>query len=149
MDLIEFVTARYDEGEQLARHAAHIAREAGTRWVVGPARYVEDYEFVSIHTEPPNVIEVAGAGFDGTGGIHGLVYAEHIARHDPARVLADIAAKRAIVAEYRSHLEHREKYGDKETDYSWGARTKLEWICRVLAAPYAEHPDYDPAWAVG
>ena len=97
-DIAAFLSTQYDQDETLARHAAHIAQAAGTRWIVGPVRYVEDYAFVSICTPLPNAIEIAGAGFDGTGGVHGVVYAEHIARHNPARVLADIAAKRKLLA---------------------------------------------------
>lgn len=155
MDIAEFLTARYDEDEQLARHAAHIAREGGTRWVVSTTRYVEDYAFVSITTAPPSVIEVAGSGFDGTGGVHGLVYAEHIARHDPARVLADIAAKRRLVEGYPK-LEQRiaEVRKNDPTTYSYdhakfaGMREAAEAVLLQLASVYADHPDYNPAWAI-
>ncbi|WP_377274356.1 DUF6221 family protein [Peterkaempfera sp. SMS 1(5)a] len=55
----------------------------------------------------------------------------HIARHDPRRVLAEVDAKRRIIAEYE-------------------ANSVDEWplfplFC--LALPYASHPDYRPEWA--
>jgi hypothetical protein len=71
--------------------------------------------------------------------------AEHIARHDPARVLAEVNAKRRILDEIVPKVESY-----------WGA-VNSEWGCeyddpdgddvlRLLALPYADHPDYDPAW---
>jgi uncharacterized protein DUF6221 len=49
--------------------------------------------------------------------------AAHIARHDPTRVLADIAAKRAILP----YLADR--------------------VLRHLATAYADRPGYQPEWA--
>jgi hypothetical protein len=155
MDIVEFLTARLDEDEQLAKHAAHLAREGGAHWAVGATRYVEDYAFVSITTAPPNVVEVAGSGFDGTGGVHGLVYAEHIARHDPARVLAEVKAKRKLVDGYPklarriAEIRAREPmtYSYEQPKYA-GMREALEAVLITLAAPYADHPDFDPAWRV-
>ncbi|MGZ4524215.1 MAG: DUF6221 family protein, partial [Mycobacteriaceae bacterium] len=63
----------------------------------------------------------------------------HIARHDPARVLAECEAKRRIVERYRVC----------EPNYDEGNRLEtrvLDWTMRLLALPYADHPDYDPAW---
>ena len=60
---------------------------------------------------------------------------DHIARHDPARVLADVAAKRAIVAACAYNLEY-EEYG----------HTLAERVLRALALPYADHEDYKPHW---
>jgi hypothetical protein len=56
--------------------------------------------------------------------------ADHIARHDPARVLAECAAKRAIVA-----------LGEFTEGSYWDA-------LGALAAVHAGHPDYDPEWAL-
>src|SRR5690606_8332982 len=54
----------------------------------------------------------------------------HIARHDPARVLAECQAKRAIVAQCESGLAN----GD------FGESTLAEVTLRHLAAVYADHP---------
>jgi hypothetical protein len=68
----------------------------------------------------------------------GLQLAAHIARHDPAYVLADIAAKRRIV----------ERLG---WFYDWPISSAVneleEDVLRLLALPYADRPGYDPAWA--
>lgn len=152
-DIVAFLTRSLDEDEQLARHAAHIAHEGGTRWVVGRARHVEGYEFVSIHTAPPSVIEVAGSGFDDSGGIHGLVYAEHIVRHDPARVLADIAAKRAILADVIPGVRSLEsdlaaEQGAPRDEDPAVTYEDSNLLLRLLAAPYADRPGYNPAWTI-
>jgi hypothetical protein len=71
------------------------------------------------------------------------------------RVLAECAAKRAIIAE---HGEQEVASLDRAT---WGQPFIVCRVCaigarqvvapcptlRALAAVYADHPDYDPAWA--
>jgi hypothetical protein len=54
---------------------------------------------------------------------------QHIARHDPARVLAECAAKRALIA----------AYGDESGSMSCLA---------PLVSVYANHPDYNPQWSL-
>lgn len=61
--------------------------------------------------------------------------ASHIARHDPARVMADIEAKRRIVEAYL--------YLANDADMRVHAWT---FAIRCLALPYAAHPDYRPEW---
>lgn len=55
--------------------------------------------------------------------------AAHIARHDPARVLREVAAKRAIVERYA-----------KAPDWAGGEDVRL------LAAVWSDHPDYRQEW---
>src|SRR3954471_23024435 len=57
----------------------------------------------------------------------------HIARHDPARVLADCEAKRRIVALASDALE-------SERPGVLGA------VAELLALSYADHPEYDEEW---
>lgn len=163
-DIHAFIAARLDEDEAAAR-AAIVQRENGDQWRVGHATRREDYEFVSIHTPPPTVVEIAGTGFDATGGIHGEHFAAHIARHDPARVLAEIAAKRQhIVMWQEAHAEGRTRLtrinaapvdDDKllrrlNIDYyeALGMLAVAEKVLRLDANVYAEHPDYDPEWRI-
>jgi len=73
----------------------------------------------------------------------------HIARHDPARVLAECQAKRAIIeqADEASGLDamvdNDRAVGprDMETDPYVG-----DVILRHLAGVYADHPDYRQEW---
>ena len=58
--------------------------------------------------------------------------AEHIARHDPARVLAECAAKRLILRIwFESEFCERDVMND---------------VIDALALPYADHPDYREEW---
>ena len=143
--IAEFLAARYDEEQRLA--------EAATPgpWAVGGellAPYLPRDFVHAPHYKPegfsqgqhvgdasvadggmgPWAVSVRGSGFP-------FANAQHIAAHDPARVLADIAAKRAIVAHYVYML------GDDLAEY-------LEPLLHMLAAPYATHPDFKPEWRI-
>lgn len=60
----------------------------------------------------------------------------HIIRHDPARVLREVEAKRKVVDRYAWLREH-------------GDTGDARWVLPLLAAVYADHPDYRPEWAPG
>ena len=140
MDLSEFLAARLDEDEAAAREAAD--RDSG-QWFMGDkwnvyraedeARFDEDYQ----------------------GDEHALVVygnvesqSQHIARHDPARILREVEAKRKIVAEHAMEPGFLPPSCSRcyETDDDWEA---LLWPCptiRALASVYSDHPDYDETW---
>lgn len=66
---------------------------------------------------------------------------DHYLRHDPARVLREVTAKRRIVEAEQDRVldegplpEHMR--GSVETD-----------VLALLALPYADHPDYREEWA--
>lgn len=91
----------------------------------------------------------AGDAFDHWGG-PGLEYFEcdeifgvAISR---SRLLAECKAKREIVEQAQSasaHAEHPQSAGlvTAACDREW------RYALRILAAVYADHPDYDPRWA--
>jgi len=60
--------------------------------------------------------------------------APHVARWDPARVLAECEAKRRVV--------------ERETRSQTPITYRRQFVLRDLASVYADHPDYDPAWRV-
>jgi hypothetical protein len=78
---------------------------------------------------------------------------DHVIRHDPARVLREVTAKRAILT------EHPIRPADEPGDYSFGCErcyfNRDEGVygsgyCRTLkalAAVYSDHPDYRKEWA--
>ena len=73
--------------------------------------------------------------------------AVHIASHDPARVLAEVAAKQRIIARYTYRRSMQPEGGIAPN--RWDDLTRHYWeVCRDLAAPYADHPDFDPSWRV-
>lgn len=69
---------------------------------------------------------------------------------DPSRVLAEVEAKRRIIdlAESWASQAERVERADARPDAVM-LRTQAitaETIVRVLIQPYADHPDFDPAW---
>lgn len=144
---MEFLTARLNEDERVARLAtqeqARSIRSCGLSEPGDPASW-------SHGTDEDDSGHYRRAVFAGDDAVTvadqfdpelDTGTPEHIARHDPARVLADVAAKRALL-----RVIHRT---EDDTAMYWGA----EWSAtgsalRYLAQPYADHPDFDPAWKV-
>jgi hypothetical protein len=59
-------------------------------------------------------------------------------------LFADVAAKRRIVDEYeRAKAFARPR--DSDSMVRWA---EIEFATKALTAPFAAHPDFDPAWAV-
>ena len=120
MTIVEFLNARLDEQERLAREA--LGYETSDH--DGPfLRHAVDYL--------------------------GPELADHIAAHDPATVLARVAAWRAVI--------HQHGIGDGAHECPDGfmdsaetePHTGWELVCmtqRHLASVYAEHPDYQQEW---
>lgn len=97
------------------------------------------------------------------GGAIGAANAEHIARHDPAFVLADITAKRRILAEHATQDVPILKFRGELIMSGPECRVCADWdaaemdgppnapapcqTLRLLAAAYASRPGYDPTWA--
>lgn len=127
MDLVEFLRARLDRDEQMARACS------GVPWKATPSGTV------STDTGDP--------GTDGSAYVataENDAYAEHIARHDPSRALAEVAAKRRIVDDYEKQAwilgqGHR----TPELDAAQSVRGT---VLRLLALPYAHHPAYQEEW---
>ena len=67
----------------------------------------------------------------------------HCARHTPTRVLAECAAKRAIVTAHEADGFDCRECGDRYGQSPYPCMTLLH-----LAAVYAGHPDYLPEWAL-
>jgi hypothetical protein len=77
----------------------------------------------------------------------------HAARHDPARVLREVAGKRRIVEEYlltEASLRHEAEARDRAFNLVSfeAAEYALRIAIRALAAAYADHPDYRKEWAL-
>jgi hypothetical protein len=161
-ELPAFLLARIAEDEATARAATpppwtveKFDDERGACWGInGPLLDGENY---------PE--EVVGVDFDRRynypmGGCSTADTAAHIARWDPARVLAEATTERAIVAEHASVTPP-----NSEKTYcricvapngwgTWGSfrgsPPGVHYPCltlRLLAIPYAEHPDYRKEWA--
>jgi len=171
-DLVAFLLARIAEDARLAK----LCSEAFTEpWAVvdrgSSARVVSDAprfrEVVALSQEDDEVPLLA------YGDIWLGDRIEHVARWSPARVLAECEAKRRIIEWHKSwpvlaetrpelvsatdddpmhvslrmtqqiawltHQEYVERFGEEPPSAP---------ILRMLAQPYREHPDFDPAWAL-
>jgi hypothetical protein len=113
MTLTEFLLARIADDEALAKLV--IAGHWRARLFNG--------EFLVIDAEDGEVVCVLP--FDDMAN-------QHIARWDPARVLAECKAKRAIV-------EGMAPFGPIDD-------IAAPEILGILAEPYADHPDYREEW---
>ena len=71
---------------------------------------------------------------------------DHARRHDPAAVLADIAAKRAILDKW--HVKTRWASRHPSTDFGDGEIWGIEAALRLLASAYADRPGYRDEWSV-
>ena len=124
MTVTEFILARIADDEATARAASP-----------GPW-----------HADSEEVLAVDGITVCDAFALSGpqtRATAAHIATQDPARVLAQCAAVRAIVSLCAPTLaeEMRSDIGEWD-EVRWRGD---EILCR-LAAPYFDHPDFDPAW---
>ncbi|NYJ08327.1 DUF6221 family protein [Petropleomorpha daqingensis] len=78
--------------------------------------------------------------------------AEHVARHDPARVLAECAAKRRLVLACRDSRPDLHFLGARPNGMADFPLTPTDQhqlaalTLALLALPYAEHHDYRPEW---
>ena len=134
MDIVGFLTARLDEDQSVAEAAS--GRDPQW-WETGPG-YPEAPEVRVVNDRDDLIVPEVGE-----------LEALHIARHDPARVLAEVAAKRAIMAWHEVRRVARDARDPEEratVNICWCGYDEPCATIRHLAAPYADHPDYDPAW---
>lgn len=127
-DLADFLRARCDEEQTEARQAGVRSvtwNERGTWWLEGVEHVVVGDEEAFCH--PHN--------------------AAHIERHDPARVLADVEAKRGILDMYDQLTAIiRNPASDLSLQAARTQQLAIIKTLKLLAAPYASHPDHKETW---
>lgn len=151
-ELVAFLLARLDEDEAVARAADSTewtaATEVGDHANYGvvtaaAASTLQRLDDGSLLTSPGDEV-VAFCGRD-----VGELRARHVGRHDPARVLADVSAKRRIVRTVAPAVLAMDEQISREWD---GALRSLDdtadFLLRLLAVPYDTHPDFREAWKV-
>ncbi len=135
MTIEEFIRARLDEDEATARAATELPHVTPKYPEKRPAWEPERWEvdvFDDVRT-----VNGASDPIHEDGGTRSRHVADHIASHDPASVLRDIAAKRTILAA----AERVEENG------GWHIHGQgVEIIC-ALAERWNGHPDYRSEWA--
>ena len=132
-DLVAFLRARLDEDEADASESVRgpwQARErSGGGWIV------------TGRTDPHLVATFDDYGFDRRTPYH-------IARHDPARVLAEVTAKRQIVQLHEGG-GHECAVFDRHGAIDYCYYVLEGDACstlRLLAMSYVNHPHYQEAW---
>lgn len=143
--LVAFLRARYDEIERKASRAtAGPWRYDPTKHhhVVGTPQFEE-----AIFAGPTGKDATCIAATGPTDDLQSMADADHIATHHPQYVLADLDAKRRLLAEYEDAVEDEaEDLYDHQRSI---AKLVLEDVLALLALPYADHPDYRAEWAPG
>jgi hypothetical protein len=105
-DLAAFVTARLDEDEAIAKAALD------------------------------NALGIEGELAQQAGPCVGETGYAHIARHDPARVLRQVEAVRALLAAYQPSGQ----------GVAYTLEAGLEFALGHLAAAWSDHPEYRAEW---
>lgn len=140
-DIAAFLNGRLDEDEAVAKAAA---REYVSPWGVDKLWRITG---LSDDIRPHDTVRAADNGVVAHPVMD--VAATHIAHHDPARVLAEVAAKRAIVDRHDPDTENNCSTCVVGIHMSEGWVMYDEWPCwhlRTLAAVYADHADYRDEW---
>jgi hypothetical protein len=153
-EMITFVREQLDEDERIAREATP-----------GPWAADDDQEVYSeVDDGPLNEPSVANCYRNPRTGDRGA-NPQHIARHDPARVLREVEAKRKILDEllslphymWQNHDDYgcpkvldaeswRYVYGTAEQVCDCGRDAHVDRSLRLLAAIFSDRPGYREEW---
>lgn len=129
--LAEFLRARHDEDEQAARATT------------GPWKYHHETGGVVLPTarHVPKLTEIVSTPRERSD-------ARHMVRWDSARVLREIEAKRATIADYEYAALRREEFAPGTDPYRrYDHRVAaLRQVLLREATVYVDHRDYDPEW---
>jgi hypothetical protein len=125
---VEYLRARLDEERWLAEH---LQAKRPSPWNFDP-------ETGNVHAGNGELVAIARGG----------VPADYIATWSPARVLADIEAKRRIVDRFVALLEYAARPYDKPEHAAKRQPylNALEVVIRDLVQPYSSRPDFNEDW---
>jgi hypothetical protein len=123
--LVTWLRAQLDEDERVARGATP-----------GPWTVSRSGEDVHSYDQGLTVSE----GF--SGGPWSKVNPVHIARWDPARVLAEVAADRRLLDEYEQARTYYDLHREAPAGEAYGLLTAV----KIRALPYADKPGYREEW---
>jgi hypothetical protein len=129
-ELVQWLRAQLDEDER-------IARDAGGAWMEVP-----DTNWVL--TAPVPLTEWKPPDSDRNVGVIPREWdRSHIIRHDPAQVLREVDAKRAVVNRY---AEIADSDIDMPNDPEYAYANAYGEVVRHLAVAYADRAGYLDAW---
>jgi len=141
MTITEFLEARIAEDEAVARSASpgpwsfSDIDSIGGGTIYDPTVAIANVEWDNEHVDARIRRTRPNWQADATG--------VHIARHDPSRVLAECAAKRAVISNVgpyscsQAHPQFDVYHPDGH----------LSPVIRALASVYKDHADYQEEWA--
>lgn len=165
--LADFNDARLDEDERTAWGAsgATVIGEPGNwktsptgdEWEAERTDCDEDELLVALRPglpRPPDVMSGKWGAivcfkpeFEDRGVTSPLPQFQHAARHDPARVLAEVATKRLLIANWRELIHRIDAEQDPEKRERLAlTRHGLDQVAFQFAAVHDQHPDYQPGW---
>lgn len=126
---MDFLRARLDEDEGYARSAFAEHNDAEPQWseIWSGALQIGPDEDLLITNDAP--------------------VSRFMARNDPARVLADVEAKRRIIDQYEASV--RADVEETDLEERWvtnGVRNALGQVVLSFAQPYADHEDFQSEW---
>jgi Family of unknown function (DUF6221) len=139
-DLVAFLNARLDEDEAAAKAAASVA---------GPDWHHDRFWPEDGSSATTMVFSAAGSPLADTLHRDDEEMAPFIARHDPARVLREVEADRAILAALEAARQNHPAYGDWVDPAEASAQGEaggLLLAAKLRAAVYSDHPDYRDEW---
>lgn len=162
-DLVAFIRSRLDEDEAAALATEHVHGGPVTlSWSVAGRRHLQ---FDNGCSEDYMAVRCGNLAFGwdriliARDEVRGGPLAEHIARWDPARVLAEVSAKRTILDLHEQTecvncedacripgTSCRTCHHDEENGV-W----RYDGTCRTLLAltqPFSEHPDWNQDWSL-
>lgn len=140
MELVDFLHARLDEDESAARDATN-----DPWWDEDTsARFWGDERDAEVACSQGRVATLPHEK-------NGVLNAIHIARHHPARILAEVETKRRLLEVHAPQPEpfSPSQKGCRVCSDNVRSDWRANWPCltlRMLARPYRDHPDFDPAW---
>ena len=120
-DIVEFIQARLEEDERIAREAETDPHSSFAAFRVGLGS-----PFAPSGLSPDDAVVLGDAAFD------------HADRHSPARVLRQCAGIHIILEAYREAVEINEV----EAWTSYG-----KYALPGIAMTWADHPDYRSEWS--
>jgi hypothetical protein len=131
VNLTEFLTARLDEDEASARAVRDNSSPWRGQWRAADGHFLETYSGLVLALAP---------GFRSTDqpGEFAPGVLDHIARHDPARALREVEAKRRILSEHSS--------ADSDWCHACESGTGACMTLRILADVYSGHPGCRDEW---
>ena len=133
-DLSAFLEARISEDEASAKAAASVA---GPHWRHDTGWSEADHPYSQVRSPGGAIVADALRGPDDEE------IGPFLARHDPARVLREVAAMRQIAA----HMTAPRTTASLDGLIVNGRfRTTGDHALRLLAAIWRDHPDYQEGW---